>query len=81
MEETKRSWPFFSKTLSVPHNEAKYEELVLFFDSMIDEVGEDESHPLAWLMEVVGVLIKRYEDNRLPELSTWETAENAMPCV
>ena len=28
------------------------------FDRLIDEVGEDEAHPLASLMEVIGVLIE-----------------------
>ena len=36
---------------------------------MIDEVGEDESHPLASLMEIVGVLIENYEDEHVPELA------------
>ena len=30
---------------------------------------EDESHPLASLMEVVGSLIERYEDEHVPELA------------
>ncbi len=30
---------------------------------MIDEVGDDESHPRASLMEIVGVLIEKYEMN------------------
>ena len=34
----------------------------------VDEVGENESHPLASLLEIVGVLIKRYEDCHVPEL-------------
>lgn len=38
-------------------------------DSLIDEVGEDESHPLASLMEIVGVLIRNYEDQHVPELT------------
>lgn len=38
-------------------------------DSLIDEVGEDESHPLASLMEIVGVLIQNYEDQHVPELT------------
>jgi hypothetical protein len=42
---------------------------VALLDSFIDEVGEDESHPLASLMEVVGVLIEKYEDEHVPELS------------
>ena len=54
--------------LFVPHTDAEYRELVAFLDSLIDEVGEDESHPLASLMEVVGVLIEKYEDDQVPEL-------------
>jgi hypothetical protein len=36
---------------------------------LIDVVGEDEAHPLAPLMEVVGVLIEKYEDENVPELT------------
>jgi hypothetical protein len=42
--------------------------LVALLDSMIDEVGEDESHPLASPMEIVGVLIQKYDDEHVPEL-------------
>ena len=45
-----------------------YNELVRLLDQLIDEVGEDESHPLASLMEVIGVLIERYEDEHVVEL-------------
>jgi len=38
-------------------------------DGLIDEVGEDEAHPLASFMEVIGILIEKYEDEHLPELS------------
>ena len=34
-----------------------------------DEVGENESHPLASLMEVLGVLIEKYEDEHVPEIT------------
>ncbi|HEY0739055.1 MAG TPA: hypothetical protein VGD69_29315 [Herpetosiphonaceae bacterium] len=50
-------------------NEQEYQQLVAQLDALIDEVGEDESHPLASLMEIVGVLIERYEDQHVPELS------------
>jgi HTH-type transcriptional regulator / antitoxin HigA len=53
----------------VPHTEEEYQRLVAFLDVLIDEVGEDETHPLASLMEVVGVLIERYEDEHIPELT------------
>jgi HTH-type transcriptional regulator/antitoxin HigA len=52
-----------------PHSEEEYRQLVALLDSMIDEVGEDESHALASLMEVVGVLIEKYEDEHVPELA------------
>ena len=45
----------------------EYQQLVALLASMIDEVGEDQSHPLASLMEIVGVLIERYEDEHVPE--------------
>ena len=63
-------WAELGKTISVPHTEAEYQNLVAFLDRLIDEVGEDEKHPLASLMEVVGVLIERYEDEHVPELTS-----------
>ncbi len=62
-------WRELAATVSVPHNDAEYRRLVAFLDRLIDEVGEDESHPLASLMELVGVLIERYEDDHVPELT------------
>jgi len=61
-------WAELARVISVPHSDAEYRKLVSFLDYLIDEVGEDEEHPLASLMEVVGVLIERYEDENVPEL-------------
>jgi HTH-type transcriptional regulator/antitoxin HigA len=55
-------------TLFVPHTEEQYNKLVQFLDKLIDEVGENESHPLASLMEIIGILIEQYENNHVPEL-------------
>lgn len=49
-------------------SELGYDHLVSILDKLIDEVGEDENHPLASLMEVIGVLIEKYEDENVPEL-------------
>ena len=43
--------------------------LVAVLDDLIDVVGENENHPLASLMEVIGVLIMKYEDEYVPELT------------
>ena len=37
-------------------------------NQLIDEVGENEQHPLASLMDIIGVLIKSYENEHIPEL-------------
>ena len=58
--------------LYVSHTEREYENLVRLLDDLIDKVGEDEAHPLAPLMEVVGVLIEKYEDENVSELSVAE---------
>ncbi|MBJ7326388.1 MAG: DUF86 domain-containing protein, partial [Chthoniobacterales bacterium] len=38
-------------------------------DEVTDEVGEDESHPLASFMDVLGTLLGDYETERVPELA------------
>ena len=63
------AWPPMARMIHVPHTEEEYERLATFLDSLIDEVGEDETHPLASLMEIVGVLIERYEEEHVPELA------------
>lgn len=53
----------------VPHTNKEYQETVGLLDSLIDQVGEDETHPFASLMEVLGVLIEKYEDDHVPEIT------------
>jgi HTH-type transcriptional regulator/antitoxin HigA len=69
LEEMTKTWPALSRVVRVPHTEVEYRELVDFLDHLTDEVGEDENHPLASLMDVVGVLIEKYEDEHVPELT------------
>ncbi len=63
------SWSSIAEVLYVPHTEEEYERAVSLLDDLIDEVGEDENHPLASLMEVLGVLIEKYEDEHVPEIT------------
>jgi HTH-type transcriptional regulator/antitoxin HigA len=53
----------------MPRTRKQYDDAVNLLDNLIDEVGEDETHPLASLMEVLGVLIEKYEDEHVPELA------------
>lgn len=68
VSKTAAAWVKLAGKIYVPHSDEEYRQLVALLDSMIDEVGEDESHPLASLMEIVGVLIEKYEDEHVPEL-------------
>ena len=69
IERALQVWPQVEPTLRVPHNEREYRQLVKLLDRLVDEVGEDENHPLASLMEVLGVLIEKYEDDNAAELA------------
>ncbi len=69
IKTTINAWSSLADNVVVPHTEEEYEKLVTVLDSLIDEVGEDESHPLASLMEVIGVLIENYENQYVPELT------------
>ena len=67
--QAEKVWPSVAKILYVPHDDAEYDRLVAVLDQLIDRVGEDETHPLASLMEVIGVLIEKYEDEHVPEIT------------
>ncbi len=66
--ETQKVWQPLADSLVVPRNEVQYEQLVRWLDRLTDEVGENEAHSLASLMDVLGVLIERYETECVPEL-------------
>lgn len=68
IEKITQAWPPISQAVRVPHTESEYKQLVEFLDSLTDQVGENESHPLASLMDVVGVLIEKYEDEHVGAL-------------
>jgi HTH-type transcriptional regulator/antitoxin HigA len=56
-----------SRYLFVPTNETECDQLIKLLDNLIDIVRDDETHPLANLMDVLGVLIESYETKTIPE--------------
>ena len=72
LERIAEIWPIARDTLSVPHTGEDYRRLRGVLDRLTDEVGEDEDHPLASLMETVGALVEVYE-------SEHEGAESGEP--
>ncbi|NET02504.1 MAG: hypothetical protein F6K62_09410 [Sphaerospermopsis sp. SIO1G2] len=68
INQTITAWSSIAENVFVPHTEKEYEHLVNILDALIDQIGEDENHPLASLMEVIGALIENYENEHIPEL-------------
>lgn len=68
LEEIAKVWPDIQPIFSVPHNEKDYNKLVHFLDNLIDEVGNEENHPLASLMETIGSLIETYESQHMNDI-------------
>lgn len=53
----------------MPRSDEDYRELVELLDRVTARVGENENHPLASLMDVLGMLIEKYEDEHVSELT------------
>jgi HTH-type transcriptional regulator / antitoxin HigA len=68
LDQTITAWSSIAETVFVPRTDQEYERLVELLDGLIDQVGEDEAHPLASMMDVIGVLIENYEAEHVLEL-------------
>ncbi|MBX3082030.1 MAG: hypothetical protein KF716_10390 [Anaerolineae bacterium] len=68
VQAPKQNWSSLTKYLFVPRSEEEDDRLVDILNSLILIVREDEDHPLASLMDVIGTLIEKYEDDHVPEL-------------
>ena len=62
------AWHAFQSVLPVKigtiRNDADYERVVAFMNSLLDVVGDDEAHELADLLDLVGQLVEDYEGRR-----------------
>ena len=71
------AWEKFQAVARVTavRNAKEYDAAVEMIDHLADIVGNDEGHPLADLMEIVGTLIEQYEDREviIPKASASET--------
>jgi HTH-type transcriptional regulator/antitoxin HigA len=61
LERIAAIWPSAKDALSTPHTERDYRRARAVLDLLTDEVGENEGHALASLMETVGNLVSTYE--------------------
>lgn len=71
-----QNWQPLAPLLSVPYTEQEYQEKLALLNQLIDEVGDNEQHSLASLLDTVGVLVENYEQQHyaleLPEATPQE---------
>ena len=49
-----------------PKNNNEYSNLEVILDQLIDEVRDDENHPLALAMQIIGENLEQYDDENFP---------------
>jgi len=63
-----RAWKTFRGSIGIVaiQTPRQYEQTVAFMNQLSDFVGENERHPLAGLLDLVGELVAAYESRRYP---------------
>jgi HTH-type transcriptional regulator/antitoxin HigA len=68
------SVPFFGPI----RNERDYQRMHALMDELLNVVGDDEDHPLADLLDVIGMLVAQYEDENTPGLQVPSKPEEVL---
>ena len=68
LEYTLQHWKYISPIIHEPQNTDDYEQLSHFLDRLLDKVGEDESHELIGLVDVISHMIAMYDEEHVESL-------------
>lgn len=66
LEDTINHWKHISKHIHEPQTASEYTQLALLLDDLLDIIGEDESHELIGLIDVIGQMLTQF-DEKHPE--------------
>ncbi|AMN78525.1 MULTISPECIES: helix-turn-helix domain-containing protein [Pseudomonas] len=66
IEQVAEHWQFVSPLLRKPKTEADYDLLVEALDELLDIVGDDETHPLMGLVDIIGDWVEAYDLEHWP---------------
>lgn len=63
IKKLQSSWQIFDAMVHLRPivNEPEYSRMVLLMNTLLDEVGDKEDHPLSGLLDLVGDLVSNYE--------------------
>ena len=75
----KKAWSVVDQGLSI-RTEADYNKAIGMLNRLLDEVGNNESHPLFNFLEVLGTLIESYEEDhvKIPDVPAREALKYLM---
>ncbi|MDQ3200855.1 MAG: transcriptional regulator [Pseudomonadota bacterium] len=59
-------WEFVSPLLRRPKNQDDYDKLALALDELLEVTGDDESHPLMSLVDIIGDWIEDWDRKHHP---------------
>ena len=64
-EELQTHWKNIAPLLTI-HNEREYNAAVKRLNELLDEIGDNEKHPLYSFLDTLGTLIHAYEEEHYP---------------
>jgi HTH-type transcriptional regulator / antitoxin HigA len=64
-KETEAHWATIAPILSI-RNEREYDRAVKRLNALLDQIGDDERHPLYSLLDTLGTVIHAYEELHHP---------------
>jgi HTH-type transcriptional regulator / antitoxin HigA len=78
-KQTQAHWASIEPILSI-RNQRDYDRAVKRLNQLLDEVGDDERHPLYGLLDTLGTVIHAYEENqiKLPKVSGTDILRHLM---
>lgn len=78
-KETQEHWQAIGPLLTI-RNERDYDAAVDCLSMLLDEIGDNEQHPLYGFLDILGTLIQVYEEEHMaiPEASGSEVLEYLM---
>lgn len=70
IQDIQSHWPAIRPYMTI-QNEADYDRLVEQMNELIDEVGDDETHPLYEFLDILGTILYAYEEQHftMPQAS------------
>jgi HTH-type transcriptional regulator / antitoxin HigA len=62
-----KAWTPFKELIGVTgvHNEEDYQQAIATIEVLLDEIGDDEDHPLADVLDFLANQVKAYEDENI----------------